>query len=284
MTRVVLFAAIGSLCLILSALVICSAAGAAQSGPIQLVEIGACKTITKPGFYRVKKPLSPSPKSKSPDCLTVAAANVTLTLLNTITGHGHGIGIHVRRSGKRFTLVSGQISGFAIGIQDDADNASISELLANNNADTGVLINGASGSSFHGNANHNGVAGVHIKSATGTDVHETFAMGNGTYGLWVDSSTNTAIDDCITGSSGKAGIYLGCSVNGPGGSCPGVSTGNKIGSGEADDVLGIAIDPGDLQNVITGLNGAASQDSNSNCGTNLWMGNTIRSPSQPCEQ
>lgn len=264
---------------------------AASFQPADAAQITKCGRITKPGLYTLKNDLS----TASGDCLTITASKVTLDGRgHKITGGGSGIGIHIIGSGFVLVAVKGpplptRVTNFAIGIQDDGNGAFGDFFFANGNTDTGLLVNGASGSSFNTfDADNNGVAGVHLKSASRTVLFNAFSNQAGAFGFWFDSSSNNTAQMINVNVCGNTGVYLGCSSTGPGGQCTagaGASTGNKIGDASVSGcATGIAIDSGNLQNVITRFSTSTSQDSNANCGSNVWFDNDISAAGQACEQ
>lgn len=242
--------------------------------------IPKCKTIKKSGFYTVKKNL----KSRGGDCLIVTAPNVTLFIASTsITGDGSGIGLHITNSAKGFRCFGdSEFANFVIGIQDDADGATIEGVGADHNADTGIFVNGASNVTVgQFGAGNNGKYGLHVLSASHTMVHSYGANSNGTYGVFIEASDHSLLDQFQAGDGGAnviAGVYLGCSVSGPGGVCGSLpSPFNVVSHGsQKNNKYGLVVDGNSNNNVLADTleNGNVNADvfdGNPNCANNLWF-------------
>ena len=103
-------------------------------------DISACgTTISKPGFYQVTQDLTAS----GGDCINVNAAR-TIVFLNghNLTGAGSGIGVRFSSRAKSSFLEGGNatISGFAIGVEDDASYVHGDNFNANGNTTGGLLV------------------------------------------------------------------------------------------------------------------------------------------------
>src|SRR5579862_8879502 len=83
-------------------------------------DISSCgTTISKPGFYEVTQDLTAS----SGDCIDVKAARAIVFLNgHQISGSGAGVGLHFTNRANHSFVEGGNanISGFAIGVEDDA--------------------------------------------------------------------------------------------------------------------------------------------------------------------
>jgi parallel beta-helix repeat protein len=265
--------------------------------------------------------------SSASGCLVINAPNVVLDTHNhSMTGNGAGIGIHVKSTAvNAFIEASAQatvlITGFATGVQDDANGMTIDAAAIDGNSDVGVMINGASNSSVDdsningivsgsaqgigvlilngsGNqvhdcdADHNTSYGVEINGGSNNAVIDSNAAHDGKYGIWIRGSSGNRVQDATANSNGNTGIYIGCAdTAGPGGSCstPGTGSKNVIQHGHADSngVNGIGVDSDDLQNQIghshAGGNGTEDLiDENTSCATNLWFLNSFSTASQIC--
>lgn len=237
-------------------------------------------TITKSGFYEIKSKRPDHGILASGDCIKIAAKNVTLTGIGSVSGNGQsGIGIHVLKGETGFTMVRGLVTGFAVGIEIDSDDAHLTEVIADRNADTGVLVNGAKNGLFQVSTSSNGQAGIHLHAASGNEVEESSTLSNGVYGIWIDSSNGNHIERCEVSDL----VYFGCSPSGTGGNCPtpGVSSGNGVA---VSTIATLVLDPGNSSNVMTGNSISTSHDGNPGCAGDFWMGDGIIRPSQSCEQ
>jgi parallel beta-helix repeat protein len=252
--------------------------------------ITKCIEIKKPGFYKVNNDLTGSASG----CLKISASNVTLDgNIKKITGVGTGIGLLITGSNVFFNRLT--IKSFGIGVEVDGANAFGDTFFAQNNIDTGLLLNGSTGGKFNTfNADHNGNVGVHLKSSSGNVMLYGTTFDDANFGFWFDSSSNNTLH-FLSVSAGLGanptgcaieGIYLGCSSAGFGGQCVsnGASNGNRFtNSSVSGCATDMAIDVGSLGNVITQLSAKGTKDGNANCGTNLWFNNTITTPDQSCE-
>jgi hypothetical protein len=251
--------------------------------------IKKCSTIKKPGFYSLNKDLS----TNGGDCLIVKARNVTLSLGgHNITGAGSDIGLHVMSTATNFRCDGGNFTNFAIGVEDDADGATIENTDSEANTDTGVLVNGATQVTVgSASAKHNGKYGYHLLSASYTMVHNYEADSNGTYGVFVQASDHTLLENFRAGdygADGIAGVYIGCSEGGPGGICAtGPSNFNVVSHGsQQTNQYGLVVDAGSGNNVLADTLEAGNInfdvfDGNANCGTNLWFFDAFRTSNNP---
>ncbi|HXN86678.1 MAG TPA: right-handed parallel beta-helix repeat-containing protein [Candidatus Binataceae bacterium] len=262
-------------------------AGLFSAGTARATDITACgTTIKKPGFYAVTQDLTAS----QGDCIDVSAGHTIVFLGgHQITGSGSGVGIRLLTPAK-FSFIEGgnsTISGFAIGIEDDASNARGDNFNANSNATGGVLVNGAQSSTFSNfQASSNGSFGVHFVLGTGSVAESAQASANGGYGIWLDGAKGVRIDNFDTEKNALAGVYIGCASNGPGGSCSArnhIGSANQVYDGFADGngPYGIAIDATASANIVTSVesmnNKTADMIDLSKCGSDSWFGNAFAS-------
>jgi hypothetical protein len=238
-------------------------------------------TITKPGVFTVTAKLSSGQGTTgNGDCIDIKAPNAKLFLQGfALTGVGTGAGIRLLSSangafveGTRAGAGTGQstISGWDIGIEDDASNTIVEDFESNSNATAGVLLNKA----------HN------------SNINDFGASSNGVYGAWLKASSGNQINCSDTDSNTKIGLYVGCSSDGSlGSTCHGVgpSKGNRLYDHSSSDngSVGIAIDVGDTGNFVTDTqaHGNTSEDlsdQNTNCDRNLWILNNFTNANAGC--
>jgi hypothetical protein len=258
--------------------------------------VTTCITITHSGLYVVQNPLS----TLAGDCLVIAASGVRLDLNGqNVTGGGTGIGIHVKKSATGVFIEGGNtgspiISGFAVGLRNDAHGTGGENFSVNNNHGDGLLINGALGSTFFPNdCDNNGGSGVHIVGGGFNLVANSNALHNAQYGLWIERSRGNNIVGFNAGKN-VVGVYFGCNTAFTG-------TGTQCGSNPASDAnfvyqhgvganqYGIVIDLSATNNVVThnivrGNIQFDALDENTTCDTNTWFSNTLVTKNQTCIQ
>jgi hypothetical protein len=275
---------------LLIATVLALSAGQAHAGA---KKVKKCETISKAGFYQLSQNLV----STGGVCLTISAPGVVLDLNGFgLTGSGSGTGILITASdvfidANDKTGNGKDITNFAIGIEDDGNNAVVENFGASMNTDTGLFVNGASGSTFGSfGTGHNTKHGIHLRNASHIVLHNFGPSNNGTYGVWVETSSNNLIDQFFSATNGIANIYIGCSATGPAGpGCDGFnSASNVVASGQMNSSpgYGLAIDEASLGNVISDAGQNANStfdvfDGNTLCGTNLWFENSYSSSNEP---
>ena len=259
----------------------------AGAGPAMAADISACgTTISKPGFYQVTQDLTGS----GGDCIDVNAAR-TIVFLNghNLTGAGSGIGVRFSSRAKSSFLEGGNatISGFAIGVEDDASYVHGDNFNANGNTTGGLLVNVAQYSTFSNfQGSGNGSYGAHFLMGANNVGESAQASSNGSYGIWLDGARGDRIDNFDTEQNAMAGVYIGCATNGPGTACSG---GNHLGSAnqvydgfaDGDGPYGIAIDANATANLVTSVEAMNNKSSDmldlSKCGSSSWFGNAFAS-------
>jgi hypothetical protein len=248
-------------------------------------DISGCGiSISKPGFYLVTQDLT----AGGGDCITVNAARTTIFLGgHQITGGGNGAGVKFSARAANSFLEGGNatISGFAVGVEDDASEIRGDNFNANGNVSGGVLVNGVESSTFSNfQASNNGTYGVHFKGGASSVAESSQASGNGNFGIWLDGTKGLRIDNFDTEQNAVAGVYIGCASSGPGGACSGktrVSSANQVYDGFADGngPYGIAIDASATANLVTSVeamnNKSADMLDLGKCGSSSWFGNTF---------
>lgn len=266
----------------LSAIALIASAGSAMA-----TDISACgTTISKAGFYQVTQDLT----ATSGDCIDVDAAR-TIVFLNghQIGGGGAGVGVKFSSRAARSFLEGGNanISGFAVGVEDDASFVHGDNFNANGNASGGLLVNAAENSTFSNfQASNNGSYGVHFLMGSASVAESAQASNNGNYGIWLDGASAVRIDNFDTEQNAAAGVYIGCASSGPGGSCSGakrLNSADQVYDGFADGngPYGIAIDANASGNIVTSVesmnNKSADMIDLGKCGTSSWFGNAFTS-------
>jgi hypothetical protein len=161
----------------------------AREGP---TEIEKCRTIDKPGSYKLVNDIAPTPStSTNGDCLVITASFVTIDLAGfTISGGTTGI-LAAPSSGQLHGIAvrNGSISNFSAGVDLGAADGSTVEGLRvfGGGALTGLLV----GISVKGIVRANTVVGVFGPHGTGTGI----------------SATGTVTGNYVTGSG--SGIVVG---------------------------------------------------------------------------
>ncbi len=258
-------------------------AGVFAAGQAFGADITACgATIKTPGFYRVTQNLT----ATHGDCIDVDAAH-TVVFLNgrQLKGSGSGVGVRFFPRAK-FSFIEGgnsTLSGFAIGVEDDASNLRGDNFNANSNTNGGVLVNGAKDSTFSNfQASGNGSFGIDFVQGSNNVAEGAQAISNGGYGIWLHGSKDVRIDNFDVEQNGIAGVYVGCSSQGPGNACPGakhISSANQIYDGFVDGngPYGVVIDSGATANLITSVESMNNKTSDmldlGKCGSDSWFGN-----------
>ena len=258
-----------------------------SAGPAMAADISACgTTISKPGYYVVTEDLTAS----GGDCLDVNAPRTTIFLNgHKITGNGAGVGVKFSARATHSFLEGGNatISGFSVGLLDDASYLHSDNVNANGNTGGGVLVNGAQYSTFSNfQASTNGSYGVHFIMASNCVAESAQASSNGGYGIWLDGAKGVRIDNFDTEQNALAGVYIGCATNGAGGSCTGgnhLGSANQVYDGFADGngPYGIAIDANASANLVTSIEAMNNKTADlldlSKCGGSSWFGNAFAS-------
>ena len=245
--------------------------------------VSKCGTISSSGAYFLSKDIV----AKDTDCLSITAKDVILNL----NGHGLkgddgvGTGLRITSSASNFRMLSAEdndIHLFTIGIEADADDATLEGLDVTGNADTGIFVNGARNltiGAFGSSVNRH--LGVHLVNASGVLAHNFGSNSNDTYGVFIQHSNDNVFSNFTVGNGGAngiAGLYIGCSLTGPDPSCADVpSSGNVVAhaAGALNTKYGWAIDVGSKQNVMSDLNGSGNgvfdmYEGNSTC-RNDWI-------------
>jgi parallel beta-helix repeat protein len=252
--------------------------------------ITACGcVITKPGSYDVQNDLDASQGLTSKgDCIDIKARNVTLDgEFEDITGTGTGVGIRILNGAAFATVSEFIVLDWGIGIEDDANNAAISDFASAENANAALILKGAKNSVVSG-AEELGetVSGpcVILKNASNNTVIEA-GVTDCTDGVdLVHSSKNTLAGLDVFGNAGN-GIFLD-----PGSSNNALSF-NRVGgfSDELDENGGNGIEIGKgskrnkiIFNEVNTNDGTDLQDDNPDCDHDTWSSNCFDTGSPAC--
>jgi hypothetical protein len=259
----------------------------ASGAAAMATDISACgTTISKPGFYQVIQNLSAS----SGDCIDVNTSHAIVFLNGyQISGGGTGVGIRFTSRANHSFVEGGNanLSGFAIGVEDDAPFVHGDNFNADSNGTGGLLLNGAQSSTFSNfQASNNGSYGVRFLMASSAVAESAQASNNGSYGIWLDGASGVRIDNFDTEQNASAGVYVGCSSSGPGGACSGakhLNSADQIYDGFADGngPYGVAIDANATDNIVTAVESMNNKSADlidfGKCGTSSWFGNAFAS-------
>ena len=266
------------------------ASAAAGSCPTSITACGC--TIASSGFYQLGSDLTAT--NPNADCLDVKAANVNLWLDgHSISGTGSRIGLHLLKTARGafiegLDLGSGafaSVGSFAIGIEDDADGAIIGHTNVSDNSNVGVLLNRVNGSLVSDFGAFSNSYGVELSGATLCSIQRATLEGNSIYGMWLSGSSRNVVNFFEAQDNLIAGLYLGCQPHsGPtGGRCKPSSKnhiydGPEVGPASASQNYGVAIDSGNVGNVLSGITAGGDAvtdlvDQNAGC-SNLWFNNS----------
>jgi parallel beta-helix repeat protein len=275
--------------LVTSALITGFAAGLMTVKPAAAATpISACGTINAPGAYFLTKTIG-----VPGNCIVIRASNVSFSLNGlSIVGNGTvGHGIIITQGASNVQVAHGQITGWAVGVEDLGSNAVLQNLKILNNVRVGVALVGVTGSKVQGNRfPGNGSVAIYVDATKGAMVNGNISTGAGRYGMWVRSSSQFTIRNNQISQDGIANIFVGCTNHGITNTltCPlssaGVIAGNRV---VYSPHLGIAIDRGNAHIQITSNQVSASGkfdlfDSNPGCGTNAWSSDAYKTHNRPC--
>jgi Right handed beta helix region len=250
--------------------------------------ISACGTINSAGAYYLAKNIG-----VAGNCIVIRASNVTFNLMGfRIVGNGTvGHGVIIARGAASVQVANGQISAWAMGVEDLGSGALLQNLKILNNTLMGVALAGVTGSRVQGNRfPGNGSVAIYANATRGALVSGNVSTGSGKYGVWVRSSTQFAIRNNQISQDGIAGIFVGCSGHGITNTLTclpdsaGVIASNRV---IYNTRLGIGIDRGNSHIQVTNNQVSASGkfdlfDSNPACGTNTWSHDTYKTHNRAC--
>jgi parallel beta-helix repeat protein len=268
--------------LVTSALITGFAAGIMTVNPAAAgMPISACGTINAPGSYFLTKNIG-----VPGNCVIIRASNVAFSLNGlSMVGNGTvGHAIIITQGATNVQVAHGQISGWAVGVEDLGSGAQLQNLKILNNRLMGVAVVGANGSKVQGN--HfpgNGSVAIFVGATKGAVVSGNVSTGAGRYGIWVRRSSQFTLRNNQISQDGIAGIIVGCSNHGITNTltCPLSSAGVIASNRVVYNPLGIAIDRGNSHIQVTSNQVSASGkfdlfDANPACGTDTWSGDTFK--------
>jgi hypothetical protein len=262
--------------------------------------------ITAPGLYELtSSPKNTTSLNSDQSCIEIAASGVTLVLEgNNLANPApqNGIGIHLT-SRATSSFVSGapcigqpptcpslntsnsQVTGWNIGIQEDADSVNLTNLATLNNNCEGVLVNQASNVSVTNFASDsNGLAGVWLFGAAFSQVSSNYPLQevNSSGGVEATSpppgaQSNTLAGVLITGTR-PTGLPAVCVPS----KVPSKASRNNVVSNTTvlnNSGVGIEVQTQVRNSVIsgntsTGNSGGDLLDNNAFCGSDTWFNNT----------
>ena len=241
----------------------------AQAKPASCVSpITACGcAITTPGVYVLGGPLT-EPAGNA-DCIDIKAKNVELDTLGAPNdmngpGSGTGVGILIEKSARNVTVgfprgakgfaSPSVVSGFAVGIEIEGDNAAIEGGQIDNNVQTGILLKNVAGGIIDGlEISSNGGNGIEVDNSSGVYITGVTADSNGS-GLLLNNDKNVNVTASEFSNSTQDGVVIA------GGSA------NVFDSAGADNNKGNGLV---ISNSRNNAIGAASVGNNANYG--LWV-------------
>lgn len=239
--------------------------------------------------------------------ILIKGVGANLMNFDTEENPGHGIVLRGATGGELGDFDTGSNDGNGILISGST-GVKIVDFDANSNTQSGIAISASSGnffSEFEADSNHmtnvsltdssgnfvtgfgtnlSDGSGVELSNSNSNHFSDFNANDNGVYGVWLQASSNNLFNLVSTFSNTTAGVYLGCSATGPvGHSCAGVgpSSNNRFiatqtGKSAVSQAYGFAIDRGDKDNVVDGVEGTNDTtmdliDENPNCDHDVWI-------------
>lgn len=250
--------------------------------------ITACGTIAAPGQYQLAGNIT-----AAGTCLTVTAPNVSIegNVSANITGNGTGTGILVTATASNFSYTSmdnSVISGFAIGIEVDADSASLFiandvSLVGITNCTQGIFLNGATNARVDPGIQATDI-GILIQGGSSNEIlHVDQGSGPitaGTRGIIIQSSVGNLVRNVVVNAA-DIGVIVRFN-----------SRGNTITNNNVTtDDQGIRIryeSPRNFvsNNSVQGPNQLFQGTANggTSCNGNFWFGNITTDPQQTYNQ
>jgi parallel beta-helix repeat protein len=155
----------------------------------------------------------------------------------------------------------------------------------------GVFVNGGSNNILDANTiDSNLSSGLTLFSTKSNVLSANTTDLNGIYGAFLEQATSNTVVDFSASGNGQVGFYAGCGSNGPDNAActpaSNASTNNTIVNGvtsksdSSAQNYGVALDLGDIGNIVTGIFGSQNSindafDANANCSTNRWGNNSF---------
>lgn len=256
----------------------------AHAAPAPII-ISSCPYVIKdPGFYEMQGSVG-----TSGSCVTIKAKNVTLGVNGFFVNNGApgtGTGIHIVK-GSTGAIIRGAASQhhleqFAVGVQDDAGDAIIGDLIILTSTKAALVLNGKSPVATR-------LDDVVAESGSGDGIVVTAPAGV----RMVDTTANGFAADGILLDAGSSGSVLA-------GVSSAENTGTNIdiaGSGnlivyctEGQSQYGIVAEKGAGNNIVTACSSSSFQppsikdavDKNKNCGSDAWFDDVFASTNQSC--
>lgn len=257
--------------------------------PVQ--QLDACGPISVSGYYAVVSDLS----ANSGDCFTIAVPNVTLDLAGTtLSGSGaeESAGIRVLPAATGVQIQHGTVTGFAIGIDIAATEATVTRVSLPQNG-IGARFSQADGGQFERNVvSQTTQHGLVIENSSQVSVVVNQIDTSGVYGVWLKSTDHSLVAGNTVDGAGDTGIYLGCSPSGISNvlDCP-PSLDNSVGRNSVTNSgsVNIGVDAGNtlnmvLENTTSGAGAFDLADATAGCDSNRWLFNTFGNSNQSCVQ
>ena len=273
--------------------------------------ITQCGNITQAGYYVLGNDLELAVYNPPAggDCLTVSASHVTIDMNGfAITascpnfpgcanafGPVGGTGIHVLSGADHVSISNGRVAGFVNGLVEEADHASVANLVLV--ADVGLIVNDVRSSTFSGISYGGADPRIHavngpILSLNGGGKN-TFANLSGDVGT--DSGFSTGIE--IANSNGNLLVGVNMTNNSQCGGTDVLVTGGSSFNAVVDNTLfddcggGIELDAGGGHNLVAAnsvtilspIEVFAMWDQNPDCGSDFWTGNVFSNETAPGE-
>lgn len=191
-----------------------------------------------------------------------------------------------------FSADDNQSKGIAVS---SSSGNSFGDFSADDNSGNNIELDKSSGNTIGDfSADDGGKSGVLLSGSSSNQVVDCSADDNAVYGIQLQGSSKNLVSYCETDGNTQTGTYLGCATTGgpTGSACGGVaaSSSNRVNgmfagkSGSTPQEFGIAIDPGDSSNLVTGSDAPNNStkdliDENANCGSNIWAVNSATTSS-----
>ena len=178
------------------------------------------------------------------DCIDIKHKNAKLDgFFFDIDGDASpGVGIHILPGATRASVQNfDAIFGWDVGIEDDADNATLSDFDTDDNGTAGVLLRSADRSvvsDFDSSASSG--AGIVLKNSDGNQLNDFDTSANGGDGVALNKSERNTIKDFTSDINAGGGVKLS------------KSTGNSLGDFDADanGTDGVSLDRSSGNSII----------------------------------
>jgi Periplasmic copper-binding protein (NosD) len=295
---------------------------AAPACPASITACGC--TITQPQIYTVANALSAS-QTTEPICIEIASGHAILNTMGfDLTGSSFGTGIRIDKGADHVIVEGAQetadeepppqstVQQWNIGIEDDADDATILLFSIKNNISSGILLSHVTRSIVGDLASFgNGTDGIEADHSSELEITNETTSGNGEIGLRLDSSnynhlstassissvvggllfssSNNVVYDFAFVNNSNTGLVLDCNLDRK--NCPGNERSDNnylLVETATANKAGVVIRKHSGGNTVTlGANGGNSGnkmdmvDENSHCDSNVWY-NNVGQGNQTC--